>query len=231
MKILEVIRSALRSPDASSADIRAALAAIDLPPLEAAVVAAERNRTGLLLDGTEAALDKADDVLKIAIRDRDRAIAAQAELSKRLTMTEEAEARSALDAERDAIDWEANVVEKLLRDRWIKLQTETVTLLDRLYHAERKIKEVNDRLGTAGRTDMIKPIEARVFPTPKFELHEMHSILNRTVLKPIDGVPGWRDEAPGFPMHFGPQVGNDRRGNVTGVVAAPAVVGNFVSLS
>lgn len=43
-----------------------------------------RGQVGLLLDGTEAALDKADEALKIAVRDRDRGIAAKAELARRL---------------------------------------------------------------------------------------------------------------------------------------------------
>lgn len=230
MKILEIIRSALSAPDASSADLRAALAAIDLPALEAAVSTAERHRTGLLLDGTERDLDDADKVLKTATRERDRAVAAKAELSKRLAVAGEAEAAAALDAERADVDREAKTVEKLLRDRWVKLQAEAVAILDRLHDAERAVFEVNNRLGAAGRKDTIAPVERRVFPAPDFEWPEMHSIINRTVLKPIDGAPGWRDETPGFSMNFGKSAGDGDRyvgWEKVPPVSSPIVVGGL----
>jgi hypothetical protein len=192
MKILEIIRSALRSPDATASDLRAALAAIDVAALETAVSAAERHRTGLLLDGTEAALDKADEVLKTAIRDRDRAIAAQAELSRRLAEVEVAEAAAALDAERVAVENEAKAVAKLLAEKWTPMQAEMVAILERLNDAETAVQEVNSRLAAAGRTDKVAAVELRVFPAPEYELASLHSIASQTSFRELPAAPGWR---------------------------------------
>ncbi|MBY5562174.1 hypothetical protein [Rhizobium leguminosarum] len=198
MKIIEIIRSALRSPDATASDLRAALAAIDIAALEAAVVAADRNRTGLLLDyGTEAALDKADEALKAAIRERDRANAARAELSKRLVGAETREASDALDAERAAVEKEAAAVAKMLGEKWLKMQGEMVALLERLGDAENAVSELNQRLSSIGRSDLVKSVEERAFPVSPALYAPLYSIRRQTALMPLPGAPGWNSGVDG----------------------------------
>ncbi|TBG03770.1 hypothetical protein [Rhizobium leguminosarum] len=199
MKILEIIRSALRSPDATASDLRAALAAIDLAALEAAVVAAEGNRTGLLLDyGSEAALDKADDALKTTVRERDRAIAAQVELSRRLAEAEVAEAAAALDAERTAIENEAGRIANLLATEWVEKQAWMAAVLERLSDAETAVNEFNSRAAAAGRSDRIASVETRAFPVPAHLFAGAYSIVNRTTFRAVPGAPAWGDNSSDF---------------------------------
>ncbi|MBY3347304.1 hypothetical protein [Rhizobium laguerreae] len=197
MKLLERLRGILGRADAGSAELRAAVSAIDVAPLEEAVKAAERKRTGLLLDGTEAALDKADDVLKLAIRERDRAIAARAELSKRLADAEMREASDALDAERAAVEKEAAAVAKMLGEKWLKMQGEMVALLERLGDAENAVSELNQRLSSIGRSDLVKSVEERAFPVSPALYAPLYSIRRQTALMPLPGAPGWNSGVDG----------------------------------
>lgn len=211
MKILEKLRAALGSPDMRPPELRAALSDLDVAELEVAVLNAERERAGLLLDGTEADLDRADNVLKDAVRLRDRAIAAKVELSKRLAEAETAEAAEALNAERTAVAAEAKTVETLLRDRFAKLQTEMVSILARLNDAEGAVDELNTRLLAAGRTDTILSIETRVFPAPEGEFAPVHSIAVSTDLKPLPTAPGY-GKGQSLSAHFAPKVAGSLAG-------------------
>lgn len=194
MKLIETLKSILGRTDAGSADLRTALASIDIEPLEEAVRLAEKTRTGLLLDGTEAALDKADDTLKLAVRERDRAIAARSELSKRLSDAEVREATEALDAERTAVEKEAKVVAKLLSERWTAMQREMVGMLHRLGDAEAAVSAINAQLRAAGRNDAVPPVEERAFPVHHSLYAPVYSIRERTVFRPLPSVPGWPAE-------------------------------------
>jgi hypothetical protein len=191
MRFLDKLKGVLGTSNPSSAEVRAALKDIDIAALEASVQAAERARAGLLLDGTEVQLDKADELLKQAVRERDRAIAAQTELTKRLAAAEAAEAADALDADRDAVVREGKAVEAALRDRWPTLQAEMVAMLEKLQDIEIVVAQMNERLAAAGRTDRIAPVETRVWPAPQHQLASIYSIANTTFLRELPGAAGW----------------------------------------
>jgi hypothetical protein len=195
MSILDNIRKALRSPDASLVDLHEALAAIDTDALQADVWRAERVRAGLLLDGSEKQLDVAEAALTTAIRERDRGIAAKAELSKRIAEREVSDAAAALDAERDAIEREAETVKALITDEWPQLQAKSVAILMRLAAAEKAVEDHNGRRMSAGRNDLVPSVETRAFPAPVGEYAPLHSILKQTTLKAIASVPGWPPKA------------------------------------
>ncbi|EPE98437.1 hypothetical protein [Rhizobium grahamii] len=195
MGILDQIRKALRSADASISDLREALDAIDLEALQAEVDRAQRVRAGLLLDGTEAALDKAEAALTIAIRERDRGIAAKAELEKRIAEVAQAAAVEALTAERNKVEGEANAVANDLKKRLVGLQTEIVGILGRLHDAEKAVEQINGKLIEAGRDDLIPAVETRAFPAPAGYYAPVFSILKNEI-RPVAGAPGWGAALP-----------------------------------
>jgi hypothetical protein len=191
MKLIETLKSILGRADAGSADLRAALTSIDIAPFEDAVRVAEKTRAGLLLDGTEAALDKADEVLKIAIRERDRAVAARDELSKRLAEAKVREVREALDAERAAVEKEAQAVAKLLSEKWTPMQREMIAILKRLDKAEGAVSKVNALLLAADRHDTLPPVEERVFPVHPSLYAPIYSIREQTAFRSLPDASGW----------------------------------------
>ncbi|MGO7210262.1 hypothetical protein ACCS75_04050 [Rhizobium ruizarguesonis] len=171
------------------------MAAIDTDALQADVWRAERVRAGLLLDGSEKQLDVAEAALTTAIRERDRGIAVKAELSKRIAEREVSDAAAALDAERDAIEREAETVKELITDEWPQLQAKSVAILMRLAAAEKAVEDHNGRRMSAGRNDLVPSVETRAFPAPVGEYAPLHSILKQTTLKAIASVPGWPPKA------------------------------------
>ncbi|MBY3254534.1 hypothetical protein HFO09_14070 [Rhizobium laguerreae] len=191
MSILDKIRKALRSPDATLTDLHEALAAVDTDALQADVVRAERVRAGLLLDGSEKQLDVAEATLTTAIRERDRGIVAKAELSKRIAEKEVSDAAAVLDAERDAVEREAEAVKTILTDEWLQLQAKSVKILTRLAAAEKAVENHNGRRIKAGRTDLVASVETRAFAAPVGQYAPLHSILETTSLKAIGPAAGW----------------------------------------
>ncbi|OWV79572.1 hypothetical protein ATY77_26660 [Rhizobium sp. R634] len=190
MKLFEQLKIVLGKPDAGSIELRAALAAIDLAPLNQAVTFAEKKRAVLLLDGTEAQLDKQDEILKAATRERDRVIAAHAELSRRLAEAEKREASEAFEAEISAVKADATETVDLLLTRFPGLQNEMTAIFRRVAASEERTRAMNEKLIAAGRSDLLPGVEATAFPPPPGQYEKLHSIL-RSVLMPVPSAPGW----------------------------------------
>lgn len=192
MKLTEILKGIMGNEDASAAELRVALYSVDVAFREDKVLAAEKARAAILLNDTDDELDKADEALKAAIRERDRAKVGHAEISRRLAEAEVAEAAAALDAARAAVEKEAEFVAKLLAEKWTKAQAEMVLILRRLIGAEKAVEDMNARLAAAGRDDAIAPVETRAFPSPEYELASLHSIARLTSFRELPGAPGWR---------------------------------------
>lgn len=88
----------LRRPQASAAELRAALDSLSAPDAEREVDAIEAERRRILLDGTDADLATIETRISAACRTLERTTAAIDELQRRLAETERAEG----DAERRA---------------------------------------------------------------------------------------------------------------------------------
>jgi hypothetical protein len=99
--MLEKIRKLLKSETA--ADIRAALAAVDLNALRADVDAAESKRQGLLLTGKDAQILEAEAEITTARLALDRAVAATAALETKLAAAEAKEFDQAFERDRAAV--------------------------------------------------------------------------------------------------------------------------------
>ena len=87
---------------ASADELRAALASIEIVPLEEALAAATKARAGLLLTGTEAQILAAEASIVKARIDLDRARAMQEEIGTRIVNAERREAEEAFRAKHDA---------------------------------------------------------------------------------------------------------------------------------
>jgi chromosome segregation ATPase len=193
--ILEFLR---RASKASAAELRGALeqAATESAGVEAELGRLERARRSLLLEGTDAELEKHDHAIGSARRARDRAITAKAELEQQLAAAIDREAVAALDAERDAAEREAQAVAKALATDYPKLARGLVSLLKRLEAAEEEVKRVNRKLADAGREERLKTVETRALPHPTdYFLPQHTSLLSRVALPSLGSIaPGWNCE-------------------------------------
>jgi hypothetical protein len=88
----------------TAADIEAALAEYNISELESQLATASQRRTDLLLTGSDAEILAAEDAATKARLDLDRAVAAVAELNRRLEEAREAEAFAAAKKRRDDAD-------------------------------------------------------------------------------------------------------------------------------
>lgn len=91
----------LRSGTSSAADIETALADYNIAELESQLANAQRRRTDLLLTGSDAEILAAEDEATKARLALDRAVAAVAELNRRLIDARKTEARAAVQKRRD----------------------------------------------------------------------------------------------------------------------------------
>jgi hypothetical protein len=91
----------LRSGTSSAADIETALADYNIAELESQLANAQRRRTDLLLTGSDAEILAAEDEATKARLPLDRAVAAVAELNRRLIDARKTEARAAVQKRRD----------------------------------------------------------------------------------------------------------------------------------
>lgn len=185
----------LRQPKPSSADLRKALDAIDIPAAEAEVRRVSDQRQALLMEGDDATLDGLEAQLRAARRQVERLTEMQNQLSGAVYEAEIREASEALTAERAAAEAEAAAVAKALRTAYPKIATELVALLARLEAAEDAIQAMNTKLVKANRADeLLAEVETRAFPLNPHEWGPNMSILGRTTLAEKPGIcPGYHD--------------------------------------
>jgi hypothetical protein len=100
------------------ADIEAALAEYDVATLEASLATAQQRRTDLLLTGTDPEILAAEDEATRARLALDRAVAAVAELNRRLEETREAEAFAAAKKRRDDADAAVDKVAARIKEEY-----------------------------------------------------------------------------------------------------------------
>lgn len=141
--IFDNIKSLLGRKKQTSETLQAALAGIDIAPLSKAVndLTAERRR--LLLEADDATIEKIEQRLARAVRDRDRAVAATEELESRLAAAREAERREALQAERDRVEQQVETAASEIRKRYPAAAREIVSLIEAAIAADRAAHDWN----------------------------------------------------------------------------------------
>lgn len=106
------------APQATAADLRASLSAIDIGALRAALAAVEQARAATLLTGNDDEIAKAEQAIERARRDLDRASATAEELSRRIALAAEQEAAIAFDALAAEAEAKYKSVVKLLEGKF-----------------------------------------------------------------------------------------------------------------
>ena len=202
LDILKLIRPA----KSDAAGLRTKIAEIDqsMIGLNGLVRHAERKRSEALLTKSDREVEALEKDLALAIRNRDRAVAARELMEKRAAEAEAAEARAALDAARDAAEKRASAIAKRLRPEYEAASLKLIPLLTELGAAEIEVSDVNQRLHEAGRSDeALSSVETRVIDHGRN--HEIvASLTAATALRPIGASPGWGKAAEqasylGFP--------------------------------
>ncbi|MFG1418914.1 hypothetical protein V5F38_12180 [Xanthobacter sp. V0B-10] len=174
----------------TSRDLETALTKIDLQALREQVLAAEAARREALIGGaTDADLDRHDTAVTGAQKALERAQIARNELTVRLAEAREREVAEALTRERDEAEAEAKACAEELRVEWVPHQRELLRMLGRLQAAEERVREVNLKLGEAGRGDeTLRPVEWRVRSVHEILYAPAYSISVQTILP---AIPDW----------------------------------------
>jgi len=190
--MLEIFKKLRGAKANNSEELRKALAHVDVAALEAEVEAAGKARREALFV-SEAAAEEAEARYAKAVRDLERGKIMHDELTARLQQAEAREADAALTRERAEVEAFAAETAAAIAKRWPVLQREMVELLARLSAAEARVREVNERLADAGRSDLVAAVEfGRARPRPEVEWEGGKALAATVVLPPI---PEW--DAPG----------------------------------
>jgi len=187
--MLEIFKKLRGNANPTAADLRKALEQIDVASLEGEVQAAEAARRAALVNGDDKGLAAAEKALHAARIALERASIARDELTARVEDAERREAAAKLDQMRADAEMLAAETAAAIAKRWPLLQREMVALLERLAAAEDRVREVNEALGEAGRTDMVAPVEfGRARPRPEVIWEGGIALAATVVLPPI---PEW----------------------------------------
>lgn len=187
--ILKKLRTA---PETSAALYSANAEAIAARPAAvAALAAAEAERAGLLLTGSEKEILSSEGRIASARIALDRIEAAAAELARRAAEAENREASEALDRERDAVEAVASRIASSLVGSYAQHSAALAGLLHNLANAEAAVAAINGKLIAAGRGDeILPPVETRVLGAGNC-LETVASLLSLTSLRPVAGGDGW----------------------------------------
>lgn len=183
----------IRRPADGAADLRQRHAEVTdtVPALEAEVRRHQQRRADGLLSLPDREVEKIENELALAVRNRDRALAAMDELERRAADAADAEARAFLDAARAAAERRAAAVAGRLRREYEAASLKLVGLLTELQAAEADVVAVNRLLLEAGRADeAVMPAEVRVIDHGR-NSEIVASLLAATSLRPLGTSPGW----------------------------------------
>jgi hypothetical protein len=141
------------------ADLEASLAEFDIAALESAYVTAQQRRTDLLLTGSDVEILAAEDAATKARLSLDRAVAAVAELTRRLDEARQAEARATAQKRRD--DAEAAVAKAVARIRsdYVVHAGAIAKLVEEANAADAAAELFNNEVYATGEYEDIAPVK------------------------------------------------------------------------
>jgi hypothetical protein len=153
----ESILNLIRKPKASAAELRDALAALDIKAAEGAVDALEAQRHALLLKtGADAEIEDIETRIRVGNREVERLHAGKVELSKLLAEAEAREHAAEIET-RAAAAREAQVEGLRLYVAIDEAAAGLCNLLDRLDKVSGEIRAANRYLAEHGRSDLKTP--------------------------------------------------------------------------
>lgn len=187
--MFDKLRTLLKSN--SSSDIAEALAAIDVPNLETVLEDAQKRRVDLLLTGSNAEILAAEAAIDKARIDLDRAVAAVAELTRRLETAKSKEATAAFEARYQAALTARNAAIARIRGDYPGLARKLHELAEIEQNADEAIACINHELSEAA--------GALEQPTLRSVSHdfwhkdyvEQPTLAESLSLPPLDDLPAW----------------------------------------
>jgi hypothetical protein len=189
----------LRGKTNTAADIEAALAEYNIPELEAQLATAQQRRIDLLLTGSDAEILAAEDAATKARLSLDRAVAAVAELNRRLEDTRQAEARAAAVKSRaDAVAVVDKVVARI-HSEYENHARAIASLVQEAVDADSAVHAVNDEIfrGTSYEgLELVGRVHERLGWMEKF--HSQHIFSLSISLPPIGTFAGVGDPTRWF---------------------------------
>ncbi|TSE07586.1 hypothetical protein C1D09_018820 [Mesorhizobium intechi] len=136
----------LRRQSNTAADLKAALAAIDLDGAEAVAEGIEAERKRILLDGTDKELAAVEERLAAAYRHIERLGAAKEELERRIEAATAAETQQERTVQYASAKAQADAAAKLLTTRYPAIARDFIGLLKTLAEAQLAVDDANQRL-------------------------------------------------------------------------------------
>jgi hypothetical protein len=168
----------------TAADLREALAAIDIPALEAAVDAARCERAEMLLSGPASAVLAAEKKADLARVELERGELAKAELEARLHSAIEDEAAAERQRRRDDITSKRAAVIGRIETEYASLAGQIVAIAEEAHEVDKAASEFNrDRAGMPG----IEPIGADLWS----EFFDRPDLYSNVSLLPAADFPGY----------------------------------------
>ncbi|WP_108459242.1 hypothetical protein [Devosia naphthalenivorans] len=146
--MFDKLRALLKSNNSN--DIAEALASIDIPSLEGALEIARSRRADLLLTGSKQDILAAEAVIDEARIDLDRAVAATAELSRRLEVSRAEESAAAFFGRYEAAVSVRDAAVSRIRSEYPDLARKLQALAEAEEAADKAIEEVNEELAISG---------------------------------------------------------------------------------
>jgi hypothetical protein len=189
---LDLIRG--KTAKATSADMRAALAQLSIEDAERAASDLEAERRRILLDGSDRELTAVEEKISAAWRQVERMTAAREELEARIAAIEAKEKADAFNAERKAIEDEAQAAADALRKEYPAIARKLIAMLERTEKADTATREFNRRIFQSAPHLRIEMVQQRVFNN--FHPDGINgSLLTGVSLPDIDPqfAPAWND--------------------------------------
>jgi hypothetical protein len=181
---------------ATVADIEAALAEYDVATLETSLANAQQRRSDLLLTGTDPEILAAEDEATRARLALDRAVAAVAELDRRLEETREAEARAAAQKHRDDAVAAVDRVVARIGKEYATHARAIASLVQEADAADSTVHAVNDEIFRGASYEglqLVGRVHERLGWLEKF--HSQHIFGSSISLPPIGAFAGVGDAA------------------------------------
>lgn len=176
----------------TSATLKTVLAKIDLAKLQADLEAARSERARLLLEGTDADIQTAEQKIDAARIALDRGRAATEEITARIAKAEQIEAEEAFQAERAAVEKKADDAAKNLAKVYPEASKVIIQALEVLMQAQAEVDNFNSRCIARERTDdRIEDVENRAWGETDWRRYPQYGVIANTSLRPTPTTPGF----------------------------------------
>ncbi|TMV03144.1 hypothetical protein [Brucella haematophila] len=191
--MLDTIKKIIKGGDAQTSEtLKAALAKIDLAKLQSDLDAARGERARLLLEGTDADIQTAEQKIDAARIALDRGRAASEEITARIGKAEQNEAEDAFQAERAAVEKKADDAAKNLAKVYPEASKVIIQALELLMQAQAEVDNFNSRCIARERADdRIDDVENRAWGETDWRRYPQYGVIANTSLRPTPTTPGF----------------------------------------